>query len=163
MVEVAEITSAAVLIEPVSPTFHGRDVFAPAAAHLATGMPLAELGRHVDPAELVRVDLPRPRVEPGLVQATVLGVDRFGNVRLAATRDSLVAAGIPIDGTVEIELASRTYRALAARTFADVRAGAILLYEDSSGGLALAVNRGNAARLLAVMVGQDVSVRAEPE
>jgi hypothetical protein len=154
--EAVEIVNPAYLLEPVSPTFHGRDIFAPAAAHLACGVPLAELGPPLVPADLVRLELPAARIEPGRIQATVLVVDRFGNVRLNTAAHDLEAAGLEHGEQVDVEIASRRYSALVARTFVDAHPGGLILYEDSSGSLALAVNRGSAARLLATVVGQEV-------
>jgi S-adenosylmethionine hydrolase len=162
VVEAVEIANAAYLLDPVSPTFHGRDVFSPAAAHLVLGVPLAELGPRVDPAELIRLELPVPRVEQGRIQAAVLVADRFGNVRLNVSAADLERAGISHGERVEVEVASRRYSALAARTFVDVHPGGLILYEDSSGSLALAVNRGSAARLLATVAGQEVTLSGEP-
>ena len=87
------ITSEDVMLSPVSETFHGRDVFAPAAAHLAAGRALEELGAQVELAELAVVDVPRPMVAPGVVGARVVGVDGFGNVQLNATPRDLESRG----------------------------------------------------------------------
>lgn len=157
---VVELTRKEFMLDPVSPTFHGRDVFAPAAAHLACGVTLDALGSHVDDAELVRLALPRPLVEQGFIQATVLAVDRFGNIRLNVPGGELVPAGMGNGDGIEVEVAGRRYSALAARTFVDVQPGKIVLYEDSSGSLSLAINRGSAARTLAVVVGQEVTLTA---
>jgi S-adenosylmethionine hydrolase len=161
VVEAAEITNPAFLLEPISPTFHGRDIFSPAAAHLARGVPLAELGPRLDPALLIRLELPIARIEAGRIQAAVLAVDRFGNIRLNVAGADLERAGIAQGEHVEVEVASRRYSALVARTFVDVHPGGLMLYEDSSGSLALAVNRGSAARLLATVTGQEVSLAGE--
>jgi S-adenosylmethionine hydrolase len=161
--EAVEIANRLFMLEPVSPTFHGRDIFAPAAAHLSLGTPLSELGPALDPGELVRLELPRARVEKGRIQATVLRVDRFGNVRLNVAGEDLERAGIALRSQVEVEIAGRRYSAVAARVFADVRPGQVVLYEDSSRSLALAVNLGSAARLLATMEGQEVTLLGEAE
>src|SRR3954470_15061344 len=75
VVEAHELANPAYALESVSRTFHGRDLFAPAAAHLARGVPLSELGPPVDPEALVRLDLPDPEVGESRIAATVLGVD----------------------------------------------------------------------------------------
>jgi S-adenosylmethionine hydrolase len=87
--------AAVALVPPpgAAATFHGRDLFAPAAARLAAGEPLAALGEPFDPATLVAPDLPPPRVEPGRLSAEVVGVDRYGNVQLLAGAEHLAAAG----------------------------------------------------------------------
>ena len=90
--EAHELANPVYALETISRTFHGRDLFAPAAAHLAAGVPLAELGPPVDPEQLVRLDLPRPRFADGVVEATTLYVDSFGNIALNLTRDDVERA-----------------------------------------------------------------------
>jgi len=158
VVEAFELTNPAFMLDPVSPTFHGRDVFSPAAAYLANGVPPQAFGARVDPGDLVRVELPAARIEDEHVQTTVLIVDRFGNVRLNVSRGQLEEAGIHPGDTVEIEVDSRHFSALYARTFTDVGRGALLLFEDSSQSIAVAVNSGSAARLLTILTGQGVGL-----
>src|SRR5881227_27397 len=85
--EAHELANAEYSLQPVSRTFHGRDLFAPAAAHLAAGVALEELGPPVDPDELVRLDLPEPEVGQNRIRANAMVVDRFGNVSLNLRRD----------------------------------------------------------------------------
>jgi hypothetical protein len=146
-------------LEPVSGTFHGRDVFAPAAAYLATGVRPSELGPELDVAMLVRLDLPQPVVGPDLIAAHVLLVNRFGNVQLNLTAGNLERAGILPGMAVEIEIGLERFYAVAARTFADVRAGDIVLYEDSYRNVSIAINEGNAAQVLSARPGDEVRVR----
>src|SRR5689334_23653943 len=82
-----ELANPDYALDSVSRTFHGRDLFSPAAAHLASGVALAELGPPVDPDALVRLDLPVPEVGQSKIRATALAVDRFGNVALNLGRD----------------------------------------------------------------------------
>src|SRR5438105_4426887 len=77
-----ELTNPAYRLDPVSYTFHGRDIFAPAAAHLANGVAPSDLGPEVDPTTLVRLDLPQPVFDDRRIRATVLYIDRFGHVPL---------------------------------------------------------------------------------
>jgi S-adenosylmethionine hydrolase len=158
IVRAVEIVNRSYMLEPVSHTFHGRDVFAPAAAHLALGVPLEELGPSVEPEQLVRLAVPKPEIAGGRIRATVLHVDRFGNVQLNMTAADLATAGIVAGARLEIEVGSRRYSALAAQTFADVRPGAMVLYEDAYWNAALAVNGGNAAATLRALVGQEVAL-----
>jgi S-adenosylmethionine hydrolase len=137
-------------------TFDGRDLFAPAAAHLAAGMALAELGPSVDPATLVRLERPAPqRREGGELALVVVQIDGFGNVQFAAGPEVLGSAGGP--GTV-LELSAGGHRlaVTAGRTFGDVAPGQPVLLVDSDGCLALSVNRGRADRLLGGLHAYDV-------
>jgi S-adenosylmethionine hydrolase len=156
-----ELASPEYALAHVSRTFHGRDLFSPASAHLALGVPLAELGPPIDPEALVRLDLPEPEVGPSRIRATVLGVDRFGNVALNLSREHLEQASI-VPGT-RVELGSRgeRYFAVAARTFGDTRPGELILYEDSYRNLAVAVSRGSAGDVLRVDEGSEVLIRVD--
>jgi S-adenosylmethionine hydrolase len=156
-----ELANPEFSLQPVSRTFHGRDLFAPAAAHLARGVGLDELGPPIDPGELVRLDLPEPRIGHSRIHATVLGIDRFGNVALNLTREHLDEAGV-VPGT-RVELASHgdRYYAVRARTFADASPGDLILYEDSYRNLAVAVSRGSAADLLRTREGSELLIRLD--
>jgi S-adenosylmethionine hydrolase len=159
--EVHELANPAYALESVSRTFHGRDLFSPAAAHLALGVPLAELGPPIDPEELVQLDLPSPQVGQAKIRATVLAVDRFGNVALNLTRDHLDSVAIVPGMRVELGARGSRYYAVAARTFADAPAGELILYEDSYRNVAIAVTRGSAAALLGVEEGAEIVVTVD--
>ncbi len=156
-----EIVNPAYALEPVSRTFHGRDIFAPAAAHLARGLELGELGPPIDPGALVRLELPEPELRSHRIAACVLYVDAFGNMQLNLTRDHLVEANVQPGARVELEVAGQRYYAVAARTFSDARAGDLILYEDSYGNIAVAMNRGNAGEMLAAEAGQELRINLD--
>ncbi|HXV33132.1 MAG TPA: SAM-dependent chlorinase/fluorinase [Gaiellaceae bacterium] len=155
-----ELAEPAYRLEPVARTFHGRDIFAPAAAHLAAGVELEGLGPRVPPEELVRLELPAPKVGTRRIRATVLYVDRFGNVQLNLTRAELDHVGIEPGHRVEVETGFERYFAVAAATFAEVRSGDIVIYEDAYRNVALAINQGNAAEMFGVVVGQELVLTA---
>jgi S-adenosylmethionine hydrolase len=156
-----ELANPAYALEQVSRTFHGRDLFSPAAAHLALGVPLGELGPPIDPGELVRLEIPQAAHEEGGIRATVLAVDRFGNTALNLTRDDLEQASIVPGTTVEIDARGNRWFAVAARTFADAREGDLILYEDSYRNVAVAVSRGSAAQLLTLAEGSELVLRVD--
>ena len=153
-----EITNPEYALTPVSATFHGRDVFSPAAANLALGLPLAELGPPVDPEALVRLEVPQPEVSDGRIRATCLYVDRFGNMPLNLGREQLEAAGIVPGRRVRLTVGGASAEAVAARTFADAERGELVLYEDSYRNVSLAVSRGNAAERFGVEAGAPVEI-----
>ena len=157
--EAHELANPAFALETVSRTFHGRDLFAPAAAHLAAGVSLQDLGPPIDPEQLVRLDLPEPHFAPGLVEAKTLYVDSFGNIALNVTRDDVERVGIVAGTRVELEHDGEGYYAVTARTFADARAGDVILYEDSYRNMSVAISGGNAAALLHAQPGADVTIR----
>ena len=148
VVEAVEVSRSPHRLEPVSATFHGRDVFAPVAARLAAGAALAEAGDPLDPGRLEAVELPVARIEGDAVVAHALAIDRFGNVSLNVGRDDLAVGALASGRAVEIESGGERFAARVARSFADARAGETILYEDSYRALAIAVNRGDAAATL---------------
>ena len=150
------------VLQPVSRTFHGRDVFSPVAAHLAVGVPMEEFGSPVEPSDLRRLDVPRPEIGGSRIRVTVLYVDRYGNVQVNATTDDLERAGIAPGARVEIDVGFESYFAVAATTFADVRPGDILLYEDAYRNVAVAINGGNAADMLAARPGEELRIGLAP-
>ena len=153
-----ELANPAYALESISRTFHGRDLFAPAAAHLALGASLEELGPPLDPEGLVTLDLPPPEVGDGAALATVLYVDSFGNIVLNLTREDVEAIGIVSGTRVELELAGENYYAVTARTFADARPGDVILYQDSYANMSVAISRGSAARMLHASPGQRIRI-----
>ena len=154
-----DVTRSPHRLEPVSATFHGRDIFAPVAAHLARGAELADAGDQLDQDELQVVGLPEPRVEDGTLVGHALVVDRFGNVALNVDHDDMAGTGITLGATVEIEAAGELYLATYAQTFADVRPGELLIYEDAYRTLAVAINRGDAAATLALRADAELRLR----
>jgi S-adenosylmethionine hydrolase len=137
----------------VSTTFHGRDIFAPAAGHLALGVDLARLGPSVEPRPL---DLPTAGVGPGRLDAQVLYEDEFGSLILGAGREDLAAAFGPLE--YGAALAVGEVRVTYQETFGAVALGEPLLWIDSSGALGLAVNQGSAARLFELGVGSIIHI-----
>ena len=149
-----------------SETFHGRDVFAPAAAHLALGAPFEAAGPVVSPTTLEPLRFPEAIVADDALETAVLYVDSFGNLRLAATPADLERAiGSPDAVDVEVELhrpdgrPPTRERVPLARTFGDVERGRPLLYTDSSGQLAYADSEGSAAARLGVAEDARVVIR----
>ncbi len=134
----------------VSNTFHGRDVFAPAAAHLSLGVPMKEFGEPVSTLTLRTIPVPR-REGDGLV-GHVLHIDRFGNVVTNVTVDALAGS----QGRVEVDVGGTTVRGLV-KTYAQGQGLAALI--GSHGYLELALTNGSAAESLGVRVGDEVRVR----
>jgi len=143
-------------------TFHGRDVFAPVAAHLAGGVALSALGSALAVDDLARLPAPRVDVRTGVLETEVLTVDRFGNVELAARDADLEAAGLA-GGPVEVAAGDRAYDVALGSTFGDVAAGDLVVFVDSAGHVAIAVNGGAAAAELGLSPGDAVVVTRPPE
>ena len=150
--EAVRIENEELLLTPVSRTFHGRDVFAPAAAHLAVGRPPADLGPSIDPAALGRIDVPSPMVVPGKVGARVMGVDGFGNVQLNARTAELSSAGLDAERVLVVN----GRRVPRAGTFAELPEHEPGMLVDSEGFIALVVNHGSAAATMRLSAGDPV-------
>jgi S-adenosylmethionine hydrolase len=147
-------------LDPVSATFHGRDLFAPVAANLALGAALEDAGTPVDAGSLEVLELPAAAVSAGRAQARVMAVDRFGNLQLNLTADDMRAAGFEQGQCVEVLSPRRTGEATYAGTFGEVGAGRAVIIEDSAGRIAVAVNQGRAAGALGV--GVDAALLLQP-
>jgi len=155
--EAVDVSFSPFRLQPISATFHGRDIFAPVAAHIARGAGLEDAGTPIDPGELVRMEAGRARIEAGpRAIATVARVDGFGNLILDLYFEQIPESGLHLGGPLTVEAGGETHDAIYARTFADVAEGGLLLYLDSSGSAALAVNRGSAAESLALGPGDEL-------
>jgi S-adenosylmethionine hydrolase len=144
-VQAVDIQDSPFCLRPVSATFHGRDVFAPVAAQLARGAAMEEAGDPVDAATLVRLEATAPEAGPGRIRAAVRIVDRFGNVQLQARAGDMGSAGLTPGAGIDVD---GRLDAVYGRTFADVAEGKAVVYEDSSGWIAVALNGASAAAAL---------------
>ena len=150
--------------ETTSHTFHGRDIFAPVAAHLAAGTAIAEVGPAIEPSALVGLDFAEASADDGGLDTSVLFVDTFGNCRLAgqpedlaALRGGRLAPGDRFDVLIGSERVAVSWQ----ETFGRVAPGDPLLYEDADlAGLGIAVNQGSAAERLGLV--HDTPIRIEP-
>jgi S-adenosylmethionine hydrolase len=158
-----ELTSEAHRLHPVSTSFHGRDIFSPAAAHLANGLSLAELGPALDPAALTALEIPPATPIPNGVETSVVYVDTFGNCKLAGLRSDLEASSGPMHPGREVRIGADGAAEQPMRwadTFGDVAVGEPMLYVDSYDRLTLAVNQGNAAERLGLVQDQPIRITA---
>lgn len=168
IVEARALENAAWMLPRVSATFHGRDVFAPMAAHLAVGGAFEEVGPPIDVATLARISFPDVVVADGGLETGVVYIDSFGNLRLAGLPSDLASAIGPLEPgrRVRVEFAGvHGSDAIVevvpwVRTFGEVASGEPLLYEDSFGELAYADNQASVATRLGIEV--DRPVRIEP-
>lgn len=139
-------------LEPVSTTFHGRDVFAPAAAHLATGVPLEALGSRVEPTQL---PVAAPRLVEGRLRTHVVHVDHFGNLVTGARESDLDSIG-PRDA-LWVAVGNTVCHGIR-RTYGDVAPGNLVAYVGSGGRLEVGVRGGCAASVAGARRGDAVTV-----
>ena len=162
IVEAVDIARSRYRLQPVSATFHGRDIFAPVAAALAAGAAVTETGEPMDPDEVVALDLPGPSRDGDALIAHVRYIDRFGNLQLNAGHEDLTETGLRLGRSARIELDDDTsHQVHFVRTFADAGRDELLLYEDAQRRLAVAVSHGDAAARL--RLGIDGELRIRPQ
>lgn len=157
--EAVDIGQSPERLEPVSRTFHGRDIFAPVAAALAAGQPMSAIGDPLPVEQLRRFGLPSAHVSDGVLTVHVLRSDTFGNLILDAGEEQLLSVGAMPGDTLRISHAGAVRTARYAATFAEVTPGELLIYEDATRMVALAVNRGSAAELLGASADDELTVR----
>lgn len=153
--KIYEIINRSLMRPKISPTFHGRDVMAPVAAHLAAGLEPAEVGPELK--TLKRLKIPRPRLAKGKLYGCVLNVDDFGNV-ITNIDEALVSRFAKLGERLKIDVGGKKLTTRFVRTFGDVGAGESLCCVGSVGLLELARNRGNLASELRVKVGENISI-----
>jgi S-adenosylmethionine hydrolase len=151
-----DLTESPLALDPLSATFHGRDLFAAVAAGLAGTATLFTAGVPADPGELIELPLPDPVREDDALRVRVTAVDRFGNLAIYARAEDLRALELEIGELFCARHGARRCVGRYGRTFADVGRGRLVLHRDSTGRLALAVNQGRADTVLEASAGSEL-------
>jgi S-adenosylmethionine hydrolase len=144
-------------------TFRGRDVYAPVAAHLAMGLPVARVGTEVPIEELERIAVRQPTVDDDHVHGEVVMVDHFGNLTLNLHRTDLEAAGIQLGDRVELRCGGKTMSVPFTLTYGEVSRGRVAVCEDSFRTVTIAVNQGSAAMALRARRGDPLVIARVPQ
>jgi len=143
----------------MSSTFHGRDIFSPAGAHLARGDDWTTAGPEVDVTKLVRLDIRSATVDATGLRGQVIGTDGpFGNLVLNVPAETFAQLGYVLDSVVPVEIGGKRYELPFVKTFSDVPVGKGLLYIDSRGRLSVGINQRNFAEINAVAAGAEVVI-----
>lgn len=149
--QAVRLTNPDYRIHPVSSTFHGRDVFAPAAAYLAAGTDISRLGESVSTDSLVKLSVPASEHHPtGEMEAHIISIDRFGNARLSIRQNE---SGLRYGDALRVDAGDGVMGVRYVETFGAAQAGELILAPDSHWRLSVCVNKGNAAQALALKVG----------
>ena len=142
-----------------SSTFHGRDIFSPAGAHLARGDDWTTAGPVVDVAKLVRLDIHYATVDAAGLRGETIGTDGpFGNLVLNVPAETFARLGYVVGDVVPVEIAGKKYELPFVKTFSDVPVGKGLLYVDSRGRLSVGINQRNFAEMNAVQTGASIVI-----
>ena len=160
IVEAHEITNPAWMIgSGISSTFHGRDIFSPAGAHVARGDDFAQAGPALEVAKLVRLDLKNASLDASGLHGEVIGTDGpFGNLVLNIPAESFAQLGYKLGDLVPVTLAGKSYSFPFVKTFSDVPVGKELFYIDSRGRLGLSINQRNFAATYKVGEGAQLTI-----
>lgn len=151
LAEAVLLTNPDYRVHPVSSTFHGRDVFAPAAAHLAAGVELSELGESVPLDSITTLSVPDTgRPSTGELDAHIISIDRFGNARLSIRQEE---SGLRFGDALRLDAGDGAMSVRYVETFGAAQAGELILVPDSHRRLSLSVNQGNATQALALKIG----------
>jgi S-adenosylmethionine hydrolase len=147
----------------LSSTFHGRDIFSPAAAHLVRGDDWTQVGPELDVSKLVRVEISVPKLTANSLEGEVIGIDGpFRNLITNISGEEFLRLGYARGQTVTVAIGSLKMDMPFVKTFSDVPLGKALLYIDSRGRLSAALNQGNFAQAKHVEPGQKFSVARKP-
>ena len=152
------LTNRELWLEQVAATFHGRDIFMPVAAHLATDAEPGAAGEEIDVGDLVTLPAPERAVRGSTAEGEVLTVDRFGNIQLTITSSDAAAIGVRPGDAVQLQLGRHRLTVPYRDMFGAVAAGELVAYADSAGLVSIAVNGGDAAQRLGLPPGARVSI-----
>lgn len=160
---VVSITNPSYMRHPVSPIFHGRDVFVPAAAHLANGVSIKDLGSKLSPQSLAPSCYVESTHSDGVFYAQAIQVNRFGSVHLNVSHADWDGAQLELGAEVVVSSdGNRLFTAKIARTFADVDIGEALVIKDDYGRICLAMNQDSLAERMNISIGKRIEIRMNP-
>ncbi len=154
--EAASLTNSRYHVHPVSSTFHGRDVFSPAAAYLASGTDLSSLGDFVEPASLEELSLSGIETDNGKFSVRVISIDRYGNARLSVMQEEF---GLNYGSSWKVDAGDDDMLIRYVETFGSAKAGELILVPDSHWRISLAINKGSAQRALDLKIGDRIRLK----
>lgn len=154
-----EITNEEYMRKPVSPVFHGRDVFTPAAAWLSKGVPISDFGREIDPAELVKPPYEEAKVSEGKVEGIIIHVNHFGSLFVNSRTGDFYDSGMKYGDDVVLSFGRKKIKTRLLRTFGEVLAGKPVLMPDDYGRMEIAINMGNFSKEYGVKEGDNIVIR----
>lgn len=154
-----EIKNQKYMRKPVSPVFHGRDVFTPAAAWLCKGIDISEFGPEIKPENLVKAPYGEAEVKPGYVSGEIIHVNHFGSIFVNVGQKDFRKSGIKYKDDVLIETKNRKIRTKFLKTFGEVPKGKPVMFPDDYGRIEIAINMGNFSERFAVNLKDKILIR----
>lgn len=160
LVQVQEIVNDKYMRTPVSPIFHGRDIFVPAAAHLANGVAVTEFGPKLAPASLAAAPYEEASIKDSEIDAIVIQINRFGSLHLNILHEAWDTLGLPLRSSVVLHfLDGQCVEVPVSRTFGDVSVGHCLILKDDYGRVEVAVNQGAFIDQYPIKIGDRIKLR----
>ena len=154
-----EITNERYMRKPVSPVFHGRDIFTPAAAHLSKGVSIDEFGNRINPEDLVQAPYEEARIKENEINAVVISINKFGSLHLNIRHEIWDKFNIEIGENIELRINNKTMKIPHCRTFGDVNKGKPLIFRDDYGRIEIALNMGNFSKEFKVKIADKCVIR----
>ncbi len=156
IMEVYDVSNSPFKLKNTSYTFHGRDLFAPIAAHLSLGLSPSQLGYRIDEEDMVKLEFPRPQLTDGGIKGSIIYIDVFGNIMTNIDRSLLEEIKVNYGSKLSIELGGKTFTCRLVPSFSYVGRGEVACYINSWGFFEIGINHGNAARALSVKNGDPI-------
>lgn len=153
--KVVEIANQKYMRKPVSPVFHGRDIFVPAAAYLSNGIPIEEFGKIINPKNLVKAPYEEPQISGDKIHAIVISINKFGSMHLNIRHELWDKFRVKIGDNINLKFKNKTIKMQYYRTFGDVGKGKPLIFKDDYGRMEVALNMGNFSKKYGIKIGDE--------
>jgi len=138
--DVVEISNDTYMRHPVSPVFHGRDIFCPAAAYLTLGTDLEEFGKKMKVSELVKAPYKEARVEKNQIEAQVISSNKFGSIVLNILHSVWDKLGVKVGDKIRVEFGKKKIEVPFVQGYGDVPLGKPLILKDDYFRIEIAIN-----------------------
>ena len=157
--KVVGITNKKYMRKPVSPVFHGRDIFTPAAAYLSKGVKIEEFGKTLNPKSLAKAPYEEALVKGNEIHAKIISINKFGSVHLNIMQNGWNKINVGLGSNVSMTLNKKTIKIPFFTTFGDVPKGSPLIFKDDYGRMEIAINQGSFIKKYTVKVGEDALIK----
>lgn len=156
--KVVEITNSKYMRKPISPVFHGRDIFTPAAAYLSKGVKIEEFGNYVDPKNLAKAPYEEAFIKNNEIKAKVISINKFGSLHLNIMHSAWDGFKIKFGNNVNIKFNKKSMNVPFLTTFGDVEKGKPLIFKDDYGRIEIAINMDNFTKKFKTEIGDEITI-----
>jgi len=159
--KIVEITNEKYMRKPVSPIFHGRDIFTPAAAYLSKGVKIEEFGREITPEKLVKAPYEEAVIKGNKIYAKVISINKFGSLHLNIAHGAWDRLNLELKDAVSLYFSGNAVNLPFAATFGDAAIGNPLIMKDDYGRIEIALNQGSFAKKYDVKIGDEIQIKCQ--